>query len=306
MTGIAQAVPFLCPSRECGDYVMARPRNPKRDEAYKIYADSGGTIKLTDLARQLDIPASRIRKWKTEDQWERSDSNQKERSFSNGAKKELKKKLFKSADAAAELTDKQRDFCVFYASSNNATQAYLKAYGGDKAVAMVEGCRLLRNPKIKTEIHRLKELMRSEYDLELDDLIRYCLKVVGADAGDFVRFGRRDVPVMGEFGPIIDKNTKKPIMRTISYVDMAESAALDTSVLTEVKQGKDGVSFKLADKKWAWEKLEKYLGFDEAAKLQADLQNQKLQAEVDALKNSQGNDDRIEITIRKKESRDGN
>ena len=70
---------------------MARSRNPKRDEAYTIYADSGGTIKLADLARQLDIPSSRIRKWKTEDQWERSDSNQKERSFSNGAKKELKK-----------------------------------------------------------------------------------------------------------------------------------------------------------------------------------------------------------------------
>jgi hypothetical protein len=36
-------------------------------------------------------------------------------------------------------------------------------------------------------------------------------------------------------------------------------------VITEVKEGRDGVSFKLEDKKWAWEQLAKYLGFDEEA-----------------------------------------
>ena len=265
---------------------MARQRNPNRDKAYKIYADSGGTIKLADLARKLDVPASRIRKWKTEDQWdgekERSDSNQKERSHSIGAKKRLKNKLFKSADAAVEITDKQRDFCVFYASNNNATQAYLKAYGGDKAVAMVEGCRLLRNPKIKAEIHCLKELMRSEYDLQLDDLIRYCLKVVSADIGDYVSFGRETIQTGdGEL--------------EVNRVRLAESADVDTSVIAEVKQGRDGVSVKLADKKWAWEKLEKYLGFDGDARLRVDLQNKKLRAEVDAMKNKQGEDDEVRI-----------
>lgn len=49
---------------------MARKRNPKRDEAYQIYADSGGQVKLADIAAQLNIPDVRIRKWKSVDKWE--------------------------------------------------------------------------------------------------------------------------------------------------------------------------------------------------------------------------------------------
>lgn len=59
---------------------MARPRNPDRDRAFEIWRNSGGTAKLKDIADQIGVPASRIRKWKTEDKWEekikeRSDSN---------------------------------------------------------------------------------------------------------------------------------------------------------------------------------------------------------------------------------------
>ena len=58
---------------------MARARNPDRDRAFLIWLDSGGTAKLSDIAAQIGVPDSRIRKWKTEDQWdekikERSDS----------------------------------------------------------------------------------------------------------------------------------------------------------------------------------------------------------------------------------------
>ena len=34
-----------------------------------------------------------------------------------------------------KLTDKQKLFCIFHLQSFNATQAYLKAYGGSKKVA---------------------------------------------------------------------------------------------------------------------------------------------------------------------------
>lgn len=49
---------------------MARPRSDKRDKAFEIWRDSGQTMKLKDIADELDIPASRIRKWKAEDKWE--------------------------------------------------------------------------------------------------------------------------------------------------------------------------------------------------------------------------------------------
>lgn len=49
---------------------MARPRSECRDRAYQIWRDSGGKIKLKDLAAQLGVPDNRIRKWKAEDKWE--------------------------------------------------------------------------------------------------------------------------------------------------------------------------------------------------------------------------------------------
>ena len=52
------------------------------------------------------------------------------------------------------------------------------------------------------------------------------------------------------------------VTRPLNVISVEDSTKLDTSIITEVKQGRDGISFKLEDKRWAWEKLEKYLGFD--------------------------------------------
>ena len=54
------------------------------------------------------------------------------------------KKLAKNK--SAELTKKQKLFCVFYCQSFNATQSYLKAYGGKKNSAQSSSSKLL-SPK---------------------------------------------------------------------------------------------------------------------------------------------------------------
>ena len=48
---------------------MARPRNPKRDQAFDIWKESGGKKKLKDIAVELGVSDSQIRKWKNEDNW---------------------------------------------------------------------------------------------------------------------------------------------------------------------------------------------------------------------------------------------
>lgn len=48
---------------------MARPRNPDRDTAMKIWLDSKGDKPLVDIAKQLEVSASTIRKWKSQDKW---------------------------------------------------------------------------------------------------------------------------------------------------------------------------------------------------------------------------------------------
>lgn len=49
---------------------MARPRDPRRDEAFRLWKESSGTKKLKDIADELDVSSSTVRKWKATDKWE--------------------------------------------------------------------------------------------------------------------------------------------------------------------------------------------------------------------------------------------
>ena len=55
---------------------MPRARSPKRDEAYKIWLDSGGKKKLKDIASDLGVSETQIRKWKNLDKWNSNVTNQ--------------------------------------------------------------------------------------------------------------------------------------------------------------------------------------------------------------------------------------
>lgn len=49
---------------------MARPRNPKRDQAFQIWIESNGEKQLKDIAEMLDVAPSQIRNWKAQDNWQ--------------------------------------------------------------------------------------------------------------------------------------------------------------------------------------------------------------------------------------------
>lgn len=48
---------------------MARARNPKRDKAKKMWLESVGKRYLKDIAEELGVSPSQIRKWKSLDKW---------------------------------------------------------------------------------------------------------------------------------------------------------------------------------------------------------------------------------------------
>ncbi|EME7133893.1 phage terminase small subunit [Enterococcus faecium] len=48
---------------------MARKRDPRRDEAKKIWLESNGEKQLKEIASELNISDSQIRKWKSQDKW---------------------------------------------------------------------------------------------------------------------------------------------------------------------------------------------------------------------------------------------
>lgn len=48
---------------------MARKRDPRRDEAKRIWLESNGEKQLKDIADELNVSDSQIRKWKSQDKW---------------------------------------------------------------------------------------------------------------------------------------------------------------------------------------------------------------------------------------------
>ena len=215
-------------------------------------------MKYQEIAEKYNVSVDTVKSWKTRHKWER---NKPVKKTAHNAHKNKKvcKGVQKEIEPQEELADKEQLFCYHYIRTWNATQAALLAgYGNNRFSAKTIGYNLLQRPRVQQELDRLRSLFRQELHVDIQDFLEFCLKVVGADIGDYLAFGQKEVEVMGPFGPIIDKKTKMPVMQKINSINLGESMTLDTSVISEIKQGRDGVSIKLADKKWAWEQLIKY------------------------------------------------
>lgn len=111
---------------------------------------------------------------------------------------------------------------------------------------------MLGNVRIKKEIQKLKQARLNREMLEEADIFQKYMDIAYADMNDYVQFGRENVPVMGPYGPIEvkDKATgeKKQLTKEINVIKFRESFEVDGTLISEVKQGRDGASIKLADR----------------------------------------------------------
>ena len=106
---------------------------------------------------------------------------------------------------------------------------------------------MLGNVRVKEEIKRLKKERFENQLFDEHDIFQWYLDVATACVTDFVKFGRKEIPAMGAFGPITDKKTGAPVMKEVNYVDFLESNQVDGRVIKKVKMGKDGASIELYD-----------------------------------------------------------
>lgn len=245
---------------------MARKRNPNREKAYELWLKDKERL-LVDIAKELNERPSTIRKWKSQDNWERSDSEEsapikKERSI----KVDGPPRLVIDND---ELTEQQKLFCLYYLQSFNATKAYRQAYQCDYRTAHANSYRLMANDGIKKELHRLKAELQQDMFVDVKDLMMEYIKQAFTDITDFVEFGT-ETEIYELEKPIVTDEVDEngmPIVKTTgelrySYVNLKNGAEVDGSLIQEVKKGKDGVSVKLYDKQKAMSELMKYLGGD--------------------------------------------
>ena len=281
---------------------MPRQRSPNRDKAFEIYKEHGGNIDLIKIAEMVNLSPGTIRGWKNKDKWDdklngtfqKNMERSKRKNNNSDLKKESIVEEVKEVLENPELTDKQRLFCVAYAKRQNATKAYQKVYKCAYETAMICGNRLLRNVKVRSQIDKL---MESELNKEFlkRGLIQQYKDIAFSDIGDYLEFGKKKVPQWtkdkdGKYIPIIDPNTGEQKINEYSYVYLKDSIDLDTSIITEVSEGKDGIKFKLADKMKAMEilsKLSNLLSDEEKTNLELEykkLQGEKLRAEIEKIK----------------------
>lgn len=244
---------------------MPRAKNAKAEVARKLYEQG---ILLKDIAEQLDVPEGTVRSWKKRYDW---DNATLQKPKCNVAKESARKKKVQQtvvADTTSvtenpDLTDKQRLFCLYYVRCFNATKAYQKAYGCSYEAAVKSGSRMLTFVDIRTEIQSLKQSRLNRELLDEHDIFQKYMDIAFADITDFVQFGQEEEYVIGQFGlvqvedPVTGK--KAPLKQKVNTVRFKESDSIDGTLITEVKNGKNGASIKLADRMKALEWLAEHM-----------------------------------------------
>ncbi|OMF72496.1 cell division protein FtsK [Paenibacillus peoriae] len=157
------------------------------------------------------------------------------------------------------LTPKQRMFTYEYLRDFNATRSAIAA-GYSKKTAYQIGFALLKKVEIQNIIRQHKESMIDEVGLNAQRVLMEYMKIAFADITDYVEFGQKEEDVLGlEGDPVFDPDTGETKKYRYNYVSFKNSDEIDGTLVSEVKQGKDGVSVKLHDKTKALDVLTKYM-----------------------------------------------
>ena len=272
---------LVCVLFYCEVVAVPRARSPKRDKAYQIWIKSNKTKTSKEIAVELGVSESQIRKWKAQDKW---NGNTGKKTKSDVTKKKAIAEDVQHVLDNPDLTDKQRLFCLYYVRSFNATKSYQKAYECSYGSAAVGGFDLLRNPKIKAEIYKLKQNRLNREMLTVDDIVQKYMDIAFADITDYVTFGQETRPVIGINGPIEVKNEetgeKEILQKEVNVVRFKDSTAVDGTLIAEIKQGKDGASIKLLDSLKALEWLSNYFELNPFAKHRQEYEKKRLEIEM--------------------------
>jgi phage terminase small subunit len=283
---------------------LPRQRNPNREKAKEIYLNSKGNAVLKDIAKELGVLDTQVRKWKSEDKWDVELKGTSKKNKRNGINKNVPNKKDKaipdnidksSNEKNPGLTEKQRLFCIYWVNNRNATQAYLKAYGGSYDVANTEGPKNLVKPCIKAEISRLKQLKKDSLMIDGDDIVEMQMRIAFADIKDFMEFGNRDVPLITKDGPVIVKDSEtgeeKPFMVKNNVINLKNDSMVDGNLISEISSSRQGIRLKLKDSQKALDWLADYFEMNPEHKLRKEFNDKKLQLEKERFEHQKKMDD---------------
>lgn len=264
-------------------------------------------ITLKALSEKHDIKLGTLKSRKSREGWNRDATQTKKVATNKSPPVAKPKKETKPIVESEQLTEKQRLFCMHYLKSFNATQSAIKA-GYSKDSAHVQGPRLLGNVRVGDYIRQLKEEMQAQLFVSAADVLNAYMKIAFADITEYITFDSYVRYERNEDGSMREDDEGNPISYQVSKANFVSSDEVDGTLITEVKQGKDGVSIKLADKMKALEKLEQYFDLlPDQHKRQVEDEKLKIaHARLEIEKEKVSKDDTnepIEIMIRRKGDR---
>lgn len=212
-------------------WALASPQaNNKKQPLQAAASNSGMSLEEVDYYYKKDKWLDRLEKLQMDGTIENAMNKNKKKAFEHINENETLNQVNKLLDDA-QLPDRWKMFILYYLQSFNATVSARKA-GYTNHAANTAGYQILNHPKVKGTLEQVKELMRNDIYLTGKELLNEYVKIAFADMTDYIEFDNR-------------------------RVKLKDSSQVDGRLITEVKQGKDGVTIKLADKMKAMEKLEK-------------------------------------------------
>lgn len=244
-------------------------------------------MKYKDIAAKYGVSINTVKSWKKRYAWSR---NKKTKCIKKGCtqnKKGAHKKEAVAEDVSQvvindELTDQQQLFCLYQSRMFNYTKAYMKAYPGcTYASAAVLGSRLMKNPVIRKEIEQLKQNHMNRELLKQEDIFQKFMDIAFADMNDFISFGQEEIET--DYGP-----------RMVNSVRLKESDQVDGTLITEVKQGRDGVSVKLADRMKAIDWLADHM---DIATVEQKAKIEQIRAKTEQIRNNDNDDGEDGVVI---------
>lgn len=136
------------------------------------------------------------------------------------------------------LNSKQTLFIKEYIIDFNGTRAYQNVYGGTSGTARANACNLLANPYVKAEVDAELERRKQRVEVRQEDVVAELAKIGLADINDFV-------------------TVENGVTRVKDSKDWPKDKS---GAVVSIKEGRNGIEIKLADKNKGLELLGKHLG----------------------------------------------
>jgi len=210
---------------------MPPARNPARNQARAIWEDSGGTLKLREIAEQLNVPEATVRAWKTKDDWDKKEKStaKKKRNVPN---------------------DKQKRFADEYLIDSNATKAATRAGYKNSNI----GRRLVAKSNVSKYIQQKQKRLQKKTEITQEKVLAELAEIAFASIADYLEYKT----VLREVGKNKDGN---PIYDWAMIVNVRNSTEVNCVPIQKVSVSKDGTfKFKMYSKLDALEKIARHLG----------------------------------------------